>query len=106
MMQRSSRFATLPPNDYSLIGEPGTENTDFASFRRSTLFSTLKDVMTKIRLILLATTAISAAAFTQSPAFAGTAPIIVAQAAQPDQKDAPQAPPKAPSPPRKKKNRS
>src|ERR1700736_2902929 len=78
------RGATIRPNVYSLIARPSLK------ILRGTLTT-----MTKLRLVLLATTALTAMQFATPPSHAQTAPLVVAQAKKdigPDEK--PKAPPK------------
>ena len=48
--------------------------------------------MTKLRLVLLATTALTAMQFASAPSQAQTAPMVLAQAPAPDDKDKKQPP--------------
>ena len=63
----------------------------------SNLFPGTKDIMTKLRILLLATTALTATQLATSASHAQTAPLVVAQAKEevgPDGR--PKAPPKPP----------
>src|SRR6202790_3360687 len=78
------RGATIRPNVYSLIARPSLK-----------IFRGTLTIMTKLRLVLLATTALTAMQFAAPPSHAQTAPLVVAQAKEelgPDGK--PKAPPK------------
>src|SRR6202011_4068971 len=82
------RGATIRPNVYSLIARPSLK-----------IFRGTLTTMTKLRLVLLATTALTAMQFATPPSHAQTAPLVVAQAKEelgPDGK--PKAPPKAAPP--------
>ena len=98
--------ATMRPNGYLLIVAP----TGFGQQAPCLLFkffSGTQVIMTHLRLVLLATTALTAAQFASIPSHAQTAPVLMAQAGPPgsESKEAPPkqppkaAPPARPAPP-------